>query len=223
MHPDDGTAVERFFAAVSDALQPLAPERRAEILADLRAHTEIRRRQSSLDIQALLAELGTPEQIAAEAGLEGAVARTGPGTGARDIWSLIVLTATVLAWPLGIVLAAASGRWRARAVAYAAITTVLGWGVDLLAVVPITSFTQQTTCQQGVCVTTPVHFIHPFLRGLAVAGGGTALVVGLVGTPIVSAVYLAQTERNPEARPWLPVITWTVILVGAFIARQWMA
>lgn len=216
MHPDDAAA-ERFFAEVSDALRPLAPERRAEILADLRAHAEIRRRQSSLPIQALLGELGTPEQIAADAGVEGAVARPAPAGAGRDLWSWIALTATVFVWPLGIVMAAVSGRWRASAVAYAAITAALGSGFDLFTF--FSSFRAQSghqiTCRQGVCVTTPsASLMHPLPHGLAVATGIIVLVVASIGAPLVAAVHLARTERHPEAKPWLPVATWAVILLG---------
>lgn len=64
MRPEDATTIERFFADLSDRLRPLPPERRAEILAELRAHVQVRQRQADVGAQQLLSELGTAQEIA---------------------------------------------------------------------------------------------------------------------------------------------------------------
>lgn len=157
--------------------------------------------------------------------MDAATHKSGTVVGARDLASWVILTATVLMPPLGLVLAATSGRWRAKTLLYTAFTAIFAWGVPVFSVlaapVPATyTHVAFISCSAlGSCVR--LRYVHPFLHGLGVAGGVLALVVALLATPVVTAIYLAQTERRPEARPWLLAGTWAVILVGIVVAGQW--
>lgn len=238
MRADEEVLVERYFAAIADVLRSLPSQRRAEILAELRAHLELRRRESRAGVEAILAELGQPEDIAAEAGLDPALYRTDPRQ-RRDAWSLVAIIATVFAWPVGLVIAAVSGRWRLRSLLYAGITPLFGWMVGLFVLMRLPAGTMSssgTSMMQCLRVTpigaaspvpciqrpmvVPWNTLHPFLHALGVAGGLVAIGVGLVGGPIVSAIYLARSDRNPAERPWLPIITWAVIAAGILLAEQ---
>ena len=242
---EDGVLIERYFAEVADALRPLSAEGRAEILADLRTHLEQRRREGGAPVQAILAELGRPEDIAAQAGL-GLPRWPLPAPPPRDTWSLAAIVLTVFVWPVGLVIAAVSGRWRLRSLVYAGITPLFGWamGLGVVMAAPVASASMSspgaTTCLDlhpvaaspvppptlrcaGVPTVVPWVQLHPFLHALGTGGAIGAAIVGLVGGPLVAAAYLAQTDGNPGARPWLPVTTLGVIAVGLLLAHQFVA
>ena len=118
--PDAETRIERYCAAVSDGLRGLAPDRRAKILADLRLHLRARGAEGApVDVGRLLAELGDPAEIAAEAG----AALAAPS---RDGWAVAAIVLTVVAWPVGLVVAAFSGVWRLRTLLWAGMAPLLG-------------------------------------------------------------------------------------------------
>ena len=119
--------VERYFGAVNDALRPLGPRRRAEIVTEMRAHLAQRRREAAgLSTAAMLRELGDPADIAAQAGVAGDGAARGPRWTSADIWRLVSLGLTVVVWPLGLVAAALSGLWEKRPLVYAGVTLLVG-------------------------------------------------------------------------------------------------
>lgn len=233
--------VERYFAAVSDALRELPPERRADILADLRAHLKSRRSESpagrGADIQSLLRELGDPAEIAAQAGVEAAGTPVGRGT--PDGWATASVVLTVLVWPLGILVAALSGRWRLRALVYAGATPLIGWLVGILSGLLVTfqqgvSTGVSTGCTEslpspgvglpatclsgpGTTITTHLQVAH-WMSVVAGAGAVTALITALAATPIVAAIYLAQTLRRPEARPYVPAAALGLVALGIVVA-----
>lgn len=234
------TVVERYFAAVSDALRGLPPERRADILADLRAHLDARRQESrdgrGADIQALLRELGAPAEIAAQAGVE--AADTPRERGTPDGWATASIVLTVLVWPLGIVVAALSGRWSLRALVYAGATPLIGWmvgglgGLSVLAValpqvvgtactesLPSPGVGLPATCLGGPGTTLPTHLhVAHWMSVAAGAGGATALITALAVTPMVASIYLVQTLRRPEARPYVPATALGLVALGLVVA-----
>ncbi len=205
--------IERYFAAVSDALAGLDPERRADILADLRAHLAMRRREvPGGDVGRLLTELGDPQEIAAQAGLA-----SGARPHGRDGWVIAAVVLAVLAWPIGILVAAFSARWRLRVVAWAGATPLIGWGVGILGGTVVFSSRQAVACgstlpvgglSRNCSVVAPA--LHwealPWVHAIVAAAGGLALLLALVGTPVAAAIYLAQTIDHPAARPLVPLI-----------------
>lgn len=223
--PERNIQIERYFATVSDALQGLAPERRAEILADLRAHLNVREAEGDVgDIERLLAELGDPAELAAEAG------GTAPVAPSHDGWAVGAIVLTVMVWPVGLAVAAFSGVWRLRTLVYAGMAPVVGWAAGLLgafATVAVQGRPQVATCLAGPC--TPGHAVtipgpmmtlpmHGLASGIYIF---TLFAVGF-GAPIAAAIYLAQTRRHPDARPWLP--GGVVAVVGLALAlAYWSA
>ena len=226
--PDPEAQIELYFATVSDALQGLTAEHRAEILADLRAHLKARQADGNpTDVRRLLAELGDPADIAAQAGVSSApVAPVGDGV------TLAAIVLTVLAWPIGLVVAAFSGRWRLSALVYAGLTPLVGWAAGIIggaATLTVQSAPQVSNCQVPVPGpgSPPFHVVCGLpgatmtlpLRGLA---SGDVMVVlfgvGFVGAPIAAAIYLAQTRRRPDARPWLPGAVITIIVLSMLAA-----
>ena len=189
-----GVEVERYFATVSDGLLPLPPHERARVLAGLRTLLHVMSAEhAGRGIAALLAELGDPAEVAAGARAAYFAAHSAPvaataGTAAPDGWVLVVALLTALFWPVGVALAAVSGRWHAKALAAAAAASLLGWGAFALLFRP----------GAGLAGTS-VH--HAWLSALGTVCNGAGLVMALFGVPAAAAFHLSQAVRQPERHP----------------------
>ena len=108
--------VRQYLARLDLALQGVGAYRRDEILADVREHIQAGRSEldpdDAISVRALLAQVGEPEAIAAEAGV------TPPGSRRWDAWApwLIIFgpVASGLGWLAGVLILWQSPTWTTR-------------------------------------------------------------------------------------------------------------
>ena len=209
-----GVDIERYFATVSDGLAPLPPHERARVLAGLRTLLRVMRSERpDGETDALLAELGDPAEVAAGARAAyfgahpaSAAGLAAPPANAPDGWVLTVSLLTAAFWPVGVTLAAVSGRWRPRALTVAAAAPLVGWGAFALLFRPGSGLAGAT-----------VH--HAWISALGTVCDGAGLVMALFGVPVAAAVYLARSAREPEHRPNGPVAALAALGVLILIGR----
>jgi uncharacterized membrane protein len=226
--------IRQYLKRVRDRLYDLPESDRAEIIGDLQAHIDDAIRESGAateaDVRNVLERLGDPETLAREArervvnGEPSApqlpvYRRVKTGPGALEV-AAIVLTALV--WPVGLLLAWISGRWRTRDKAVASIIPVVGIMLLFTFLVPVGIFgmraVQSVDSRAPIAVPaappavgdSPVHVIdrshHAYQPSLTsqlldVAGRVLAmlsLVFGLIGAPFISALYLALRIQPAE-------------------------
>lgn len=186
-HPDP--LVAAYLRRLDTAAAALPSDRRAELIAEIRAHIEDALREAGTSdevaVRNVLERLGSPEEIASEApGRPPVLGRVGEGEGAigpleRGALAVLALGGLVpiLGWATGVVLAMASGVWSTR---------------DKLAGVLL-----------GMAVATVLCMLHLALGGRwGDLGSFELLIFGwgfLSGLP--SAAYLAFRlhHRNPTA------------------------
>lgn len=125
--------IDDYLARLERAAQPLAAERRTELLAEIRGHINDARSErgaeSDAGVRALLDRLGSPEEIVAAAAegdqsiAERAATRdqfSGPRRSMMlETWAVLLLTAgsivlPVIGWLIGAVLMWSSDRWQTR-------------------------------------------------------------------------------------------------------------
>jgi uncharacterized membrane protein len=128
------TLIEEYLGRLETAARALPPDRRAELLAEIREHIDTVLAQSAdrdeATVRTVLDRLGSPDEIVQEAGVglpKASPAREWAATqapsrarvGALEIAAVILLliggvVLPVLGWVVGAVLLWASGRWTLR-------------------------------------------------------------------------------------------------------------
>jgi len=196
MHP----TVRSYLAALDDAVRPLPRQERDDLVASVMEHIDnaLPPEPTEADVLNVLDELGSPEDIAAAAGVQPVRARRG----AREVFALILLVLglpPVIGWVVGLGLLIWSPLWSARQKLLGALVWPGGWfGAFLFAfAIPSgTSGTASCTFRSGqraesVCVT-----MHSGPPGWVT---GLIFVVFLVG-PLLVASYLWREAGRHSAR-----------------------
>ena len=164
-----------------EAVAALPPERRTELVAEIRAHVDEALREANAADEAtvrnVLERLGPPEEIAREAAGPGAGSR--PPRGKLEIAALVVLALSgvlpLVGWAVGVVLVLAAGAWSAR-------DKAVGLALGLLAALSVPAVVVLTPAGDGG--------LGPF-ELLVLVGWG------VLSGP-VSAAYLAYRLRHPR-------------------------
>jgi len=178
VHPDH--LVADYLRRLEAAASALPPERRTELIAEIRAHVEEALWEAGtsdeVTVRNVLERLGSPEEIAnAAVGPSTAAGRT---RGKLEIAALVALALSgvlpIVGWAIGVVLVLASGAWSTR-------DKAVGLTLGLLAALSV----------PAIAVAMPVGGgLGPFELLILVGWG-------VVSGP-VSAAYLAYRLRRPS-------------------------
>lgn len=194
--------VAGYLSDLDRALGSLSPDRRRQIVREIALHIEEGRadldHEDPVAIQALLARVGDPRAIAAEAGAHGFsdVARSSD----RFAPWLLLLGGFlfVVGWFAGLALLWASPTWRARDKLLG--TLVLPGGLAFA--FAFLFMPSETNCQ-GVSGPGPIAFSHCPMTGLVLPFPvGIVVLVVTVLAPILTAVRLERVRRRGEAATW---------------------
>ncbi|MFJ8474452.1 HAAS signaling domain-containing protein [Kitasatospora sp. NPDC094011] len=171
-NPIEHPLVRAHLDAVARGTATLPPERRRELLADLREHIEVSLTEAPATeeaVRAVLAQLGTPRQIADAALAEEGQARPAPETAG---WTNLTLTLAVLALPLSLV---------------PAVGPVLGFAAAVLAAVRVTRSRQWTRREKRQAT---LLLISPLVLTPALALVVTVLSAGLTPGAVLAVCAL---------------------------------
>ena len=199
--------VDGYLRRLARELDDAPREARQELLEDVRGHIEeawAASGQTEADLQAILRRLGEPAALAAEER-----EKLGLPAPARspDLLAVAAIVLTALFWPLGLLLAWLSARWRVRDKAIATLMPPLG-----LALVLSVSLAANST---GPVVSGPAEVVGgPGLVGLWF---GEALALLGLFAPLAAAVFLAWRLRPRPGWSWLLAIAGTGALVCLLI------
>lgn len=195
--------VDGYLGRLELELHDLPPERRREIVDEIRGHIAEERRtirdESDTDLLNLLDRLGDPSEIAAEARGDRAAATT-PSENRLGVLEILAVLFTVLIWPVGVILLWASPAWSTRQKLIGTLVPPGGYpGIfllfNLLSLVLLQSATV-TQCGSGpgmnVC---PWEWSQALLT-FAFLG---VTIVWLVA-PIAVAIYLVTRLTSPTTR-----------------------
>ncbi|MFB7906819.1 hypothetical protein ACFC1T_10355 [Kitasatospora sp. NPDC056076] len=171
-NPVDHPLVRAHLDAVARGTATLPPERRRELLADLREHIEVSLTDVPLDddaVRSVLAQLGTPRQIA-----DAALAEEGqtPPTPESTRWTSVTLALAVLALPVSLVPVAGP---------------VLGFAAAVVAAVRVTRSRQWTRREKRQAA---VLMVSPLLLVPAISMAFALLPTGLTSTSLLTACAL---------------------------------
>jgi uncharacterized membrane protein len=190
-NPSGDALVAQYLKDLEDALKPLRPDRRRQIVADVAAHiAEARARlgtDDEISVRQVLERVGDPDRIAEEAGAH----RTAATRLVDGLVPWLLLLGALLfgvGWVVGIILLWNSRAWSV----WQKILGTLVWPGGL--VLPLLAFASPggyRTCSGGSeritrCVTTGFHF--PLWVGVP-------LLVVLMSAPIGVAIYLDRFRR----------------------------
>ena len=187
--PHSTAIIEGYLARLDLGLGGSDPQRRRELVEDVRAHFAEARAaladETDADLLAICDRLGEPADLAREVGSTTVVAQ--PAASAPYVWSWLEVAAialTVMAWPVGAILMLLSRVWTRRE---KVIATAIG----------------AVTFAMGFPLSAP--FVGPVVGTLVPSLGSAApLFVGTLGSlPLVAAAYLAYrlTRTNsPRVR-----------------------
>ena len=174
--PHATAIIEGYLARLDLGLVGSDPQRRRDLIEDVRAHIAEARAaladETDQDLLAICDRLGEPVDLAREVGPAAAVAQP---VSAPYVWSWLEIAAialTVMAWPVGAILMLLSRVWTRRE---KVIATAIG----------------AVTFAMGFPLSAP--FIGPVLGSLVPSLGGAApIFIGTLGAlPLVAAAYLA--------------------------------
>ena len=174
--PHATAIIEGYLARLDLGLVGSDPQRRRDLIEDVRAHIAEARAaladETDQDLLAICDRLGEPVDLAGEVGPATAVAQP---VSAPYVWSWLEIAAialTVMAWPVGAILMLLSRVWTRRE---KVIATAIG----------------AVTFAMGFPLSAP--FIGPVLGTLVPSLGGAApIFIGTLGAlPLVAAAYLA--------------------------------
>jgi HAAS len=195
--------VDGYLGRLELELLDLAPERRREIVDDIRAHIADERGglqgETDADLMNLLDRLGDPAEIAAAArdGQPHAAPAPAGRVGAVEILALIL---TPIIWPAGVVLLWASSAWTTRQKLLGTLVVPGGYP-GLFFVVPLLflhpAFTY--TCGGGIdssgtviAATCTGPQWWQYVLGFAALGFGLAVLIA----PVAVGIYLATRLRS---------------------------
>jgi hypothetical protein len=198
--------VRTYLDELDRALSHLPKDRRTEIVRDIRSHIDValaeRGEPSAADVEQVLEELGTPQEIA-----EAAYAELPPPRAriaGRDIATVILLLVGgfvfLIGWVVGAVLLWTSTAWRTKD---KVIGTLLFPGGLLAPILLLLVGGLMVARTSGGPCSTVQQAGSAAVTHCASSGGGwigpavaiTLLVVSFVG-PIFSAVWLIRTARR---------------------------
>ena len=174
--PHATAIIEGYLARLDLGLVGSDPQRRRDLIEDVRAHIAEARAaladETDQDLLSICDRLGEPVDLAGEVGPATAVAQP---VSAPYAWSWLEIAAialTVMAWPVGAILMLLSRVWTRRE---KVIATAIG----------------AVTFAMGFPLSAP--FIGPVLGTLVPSLGGAApIFIGTLGAlPLVAAAYLA--------------------------------
>ncbi|MFD7447788.1 HAAS signaling domain-containing protein [Kitasatospora sp. NPDC059827] len=171
-NPVDHPLVRAHLDAVTRGTATLPPERRRELLADLREHIEVSLTDVPLDddaVRSVLAQLGTPRQIA-----DAALAEEGQTPPAPETtrWTNVTLALAVLALPVSLVPVAGP---------------VLGFAAAVVAAVRVTRSRQWTRREKRQAA---VLMVSPLLLVPAIMLAFTLFSTGLTASALLVACAL---------------------------------
>jgi uncharacterized membrane protein len=189
--------IQDYLDRLKKAGRTLPPDQRAEMVAEIRAHISVTLAQSEdqgeATVRTILDRLGTPEDIAAEAGI--GLRPTGEATGRRvaafELVTIVLLliggiVLPALGWIIGAVLLWASACWTLRD---KLIGTLVVPGGLTLAVWLLLFAGSTTVCSSnGPCETSGI-----------TPGTGIPLFLVAVLCPIGSAIYLLRRAGRATA------------------------
>ncbi len=213
--PEREELIEGYLGRLGKALDGAPSAARRELLEDVRGHiAEAWAAEPQQDRAALLnilERLGPPEALAREQ-----LERLGvpQAEGRADVLAPIAVVLTALFWPIGIVLAWISTRWRTRDKVVATALPILGLAVLLALSVPAYMAFQsapvvtrqiETLVDGGSPGTVPLVASSSHSNLLISLLGGALSLCGLLGAPLAAAIYLAWRLRRPVHGPGAPV------------------
>ncbi|MEV7596997.1 hypothetical protein AB0O91_06360 [Kitasatospora sp. NPDC089797] len=192
-NPVEHPLVRAHLDAVARGTATLPPERRNELLADLREHIEVSLSEAPLTeeaVRSVLAQLGTPRQI-----IDAALAEEGQSAPTAETagWTNLTLALAVLALPLALV---------------PALGPVLGFASAVVAAIRVTrsrQWTRREKWQATLLLVSPL-LLTPVLAAVVsiLSGGltpGAVLAVSALGfcpSP-VAAVRLSRSAARLRA------------------------
>ena len=197
--------VRTYLDELERALSALPKDRRNEIVRDIRGHIDValaeRGEPSAADVEQLLDELGTPQEIA-----EAAYAELPPGRtkmAGRDVGTIILLLVGGLllpfvGWFIGVVMLWTSTAWRTKDKVIGTLLVPGGlFAPMVLLLVSVFAVSSTSECASGGSVggKTVMHCTHSGTGNLAAAVYLTVLVLSVVG-PIFSTAWLIRTARR---------------------------
>lgn len=215
--------LDEYVSRLRRELADVPAEARQELIEDVRGHVEEAwaesPRKDQAALEAILARLGSPEQLAREERERLGVSRPPVPSGPSALAVLAVVFA-VLFWPIGLILAWLSDRWRTRDKVIATVPPVLGLVVLLsvgviasagYAAQPAVSVQQVPPAPAAEAVTpsTSSQFAWQQLLGAELAA------YGLVGAPLTAALYLGL-RMGPRPRRPRTVLYWVASFVVVF-------
>jgi hypothetical protein len=197
--------VDGYISRLELALLDLPPERRSEIVDDIRAHIADERgkleHETDADLLNLLERLGEPADIAAAARDGQSAARQAAPAGRFGLVEVLALILTPLVWPAGVVLLWLSTSWTTRQKLLGTLVWPGGYP-GLLFLLPLTLFigTHSGGCatqfddQGRVVWTTCPSELQQTLASIATV---IVVVIALL-LPVAVGIYLATRLK---ARP----------------------
>ncbi|MGH7761155.1 MAG: HAAS signaling domain-containing protein [Candidatus Dormibacteraceae bacterium] len=207
--------VDDYLTRLISGLDGVAPERREEIIGEIRSHiAEERARfgdESDADLRNLLDRLGDPAELAAAAQTTRPVQPVGPvpsgsGIGLLEILALVL---TPLIWPVGVILLWASPAWRTRDKLIGTLVPPGGYPALLfgLPIVGVSSMGPAGSCMtetdaRGSVISqtcTGLEALPGWEQTLLMAGEIGALVILLL-LPVLTGIYLAIRLRQSGAK-----------------------
>lgn len=234
--------IQDYLGRLADELGDAPGAARRELVEDVRGHIEeawaVSPDKGRAALLNILDRLGTPEAVAREmrerlgAGLS--PTREGPG-----LLEIAALALTALFWPIGVLLAWVSPRWRTRDKVIATLIPALGFalvvGMSMVAsaaytLAPaVTSVAVQVTAEttnDGRSTVAPDQ--PPAVADRDTAADSSARVVqailarflvfyGLLGAPFTSALYLALRLRSRDRRAAATLVASVAILVAVAV------
>jgi uncharacterized membrane protein len=200
--------IEDYLKQLGKALSDAPAASRRELLEDVRGHiAEAWARDPQQDRAALLnilERLGPPDALAREQRERLNIPAQAERT---DLLAPIAIVLTAIFWPIGIVLAWISTRWRLRDKAIATALPILGLALLLALSLPALLFFQSGPVVTRQVVTPveggPATAMLPVTPSghsnvvLSLTGAGLSLC-GLFGAPLAAAIYLAWRLRRPS-------------------------
>jgi uncharacterized membrane protein len=179
VHPDP--IVADYLRRLEVAAAVLPPERRLELISEIRAHIDEALQEAGatdeVTVRNVLERLGSPEEIVAEAA--GPRARPAATRGRLEIAALIVLAVggilPVVGWAVGVVLVLASSAWSTH-------DRIIGLALGLLAALSILALVLAMPARGG---------LGPMETFVLVGWG-------IVSGPVCAA-YLAYRLHHPHA------------------------
>ena len=200
--------VDGYLGRLELELIDLEPERRREIVEDLRTHIAEERagleRESDADLMNLLDRLGDPAEIAAAARDGQSAPPPASQTNRVGIVEVLALVLTPFIWPAGVVLLWLSSAWTTKQKLIGTLVPPGGYpGVYLfIALTEVVILNSVTVCGGGSSSDATATFNScpsPAWYQYAAAASVAILTVAALIAPVVVGIYLATRLRKRPA------------------------